>query len=207
MTKAITTDAIPNWTTRKREAIDKLDQLRRDRGIALLDGKPFDDRSIAQAEAELDAVDAAEVEQERRHREAQTAAFEAHQVSLRAEMVAVLNRRSKVIIEAELAAVRLAAALETILTTSKDACRLALALGHKPPMSLSAAEVRLRAGFRLANILVPAVGPKLGRISFPPIGGENLPDGTKLSVNWHDSDAEKIGYEISRILNLKEAAE
>lgn len=205
--EAITTDVAPDWTARKREAIDKVDRLRRERGIALLDGHPFDDRTILQAEAELDAIDAAEVEAERRRREEHEAAIRARRAELKRHLVETLDQRSKAIKEAELATYKLASALELLLTTGKEATRTILALGHRAPIELGDNSVRLRAGLRVASILGPVCGTTLGKISIPVAKGPYLSDGSKLIDSWHDADAEKIGFEISRVLNPKEAAE
>ncbi|WP_168879990.1 hypothetical protein [Rhizobium sp. P28RR-XV] len=207
MQAQIATDHIPDWTTRKNEAHVKLERLRRERGVALLDGKPFDNRMITLAEAELDAIEAAEVEAERRHREDHRAAVEARMAALRAQMEETLDRRSKAIIEAELATYKLASAIEVLLSTSKETTRIALALGHHAPMMLDDYAVRLRAGLRVAAILGPVCGKSLGKISIPDARGPILSDGTKLIDSWHDSDAEKIGFEIARILNPKETTQ
>ncbi|TAV04042.1 hypothetical protein [Rhizobium ruizarguesonis] len=199
-TEALTTDLPQDWTGRKRTAIDKLGQLRRDRGVALLDGKPFDDRTIVQAEAELDAIDAAEVEAERRRRVDQEATVQARRVELRAHLVEALDMRSKAITEAELACYKLASALELMLTTSKDASRTILALGHKAPQGLDDYAVRLRAGLRMAAILGPVCGNTIGGISFPFARGPHLADGTSLLDNWHDADALKIASSISKAI-------
>jgi hypothetical protein len=200
MTEALTTDVIPDWTTRKREAIDRLDQLRRDRGVALLDGQSFDDRSIIHAEAELDAIDAAEVEAERRRRVEHEAAVARRRAELRAELVDLLDQRSKAIIEAELAAYKLASALELILSTSRSGSRIIQALGYNAPQSLSDYSTKLGASWRLAAILGPVCGTEFGRISLPVARGPVLPDGSKVIDSWHDADALKIAFDISHAL-------
>jgi hypothetical protein len=47
---------------RRAEAAGRLEALRRERGVALLDGKPFADEEIIAAEQELDALAEAEAE-------------------------------------------------------------------------------------------------------------------------------------------------
>lgn len=200
MTEALTTDVIPDWTTRKREAIDRLDQLRRDRGVALLDGQSFDDRSIIHAEAELDAIDAAEVEAERRRRVEQEAAVARRRAELRAHLVETLDARSKAINEAELATYKLASALELLLTTSKDVSRTIQGLGYRAPGNMDENTIKLRASLRMAAILGPVCGNTFGRISLPVARGPHLADGTSLLDSWHDADALKIASEISKAI-------
>lgn len=201
MTEALTTDVAPDWSGRKLGAIDNLDQLRRERGVALLDGKPFDDRTIVQAEAELDAIDAAEVEAERRRRVAQEAAVQARRAELTAHLTETVDVRSKAITEAELATYKLASSLEQLLATSKDISRTMQALGHNAPMSMDENSVKLRASLRMAAILGPVCGSAFGRISFPIARGPHLADGTSLRDSWHDSDALKIASDLSNLIN------
>jgi hypothetical protein len=194
-------DVPHDWATRKRDAIDRLDQLRRDRGVARLDGTSFDDRSIIEAESEIDALGAAEVEAERRQRAERDAAIERRRGELRAQMVDSLDRRSKAIIEAEAALFKLASALEVLLSTSKETSLTIQNLGHSAPFSLNATDVRLRASIRMAAILGPVCGPEFGKIRLPAIRGPILPDGTSMLDSWHDSDALKIAADISQIIS------
>jgi len=198
--KAIATDLQPDWDGRHRIAADRLDELRRERGVAKLEGKAFDSRQIVEAEAELDAIAAAQVEAERRRREEQEAAAQARRVELRAHITEALDARSKAITEAELAVYKLASALEQLLTTSKDVSRTMQALGHNAPMSMDENSVKLRASLRMAAILGPVCGNTFGRISFPVARGPHLADGTSLLDNWHDSDALKIASDISNVI-------
>ncbi|MGO7575916.1 hypothetical protein ACC699_13675 [Rhizobium ruizarguesonis] len=200
MTEAIATDLQPDWEGRQRIAADRLDELRRERGVATLEGKAFDSRQIVDAEAELDAVAAAQVEAERRRRVEQEAATQARRVELRAHLTETLDLRSKALREAELATYKLASALEQLLTTSKDACRTMQALGHNAPMSMDENSIKLRASLRMAAILGPVCGSSFGRISFPIARGPHLADGTSLRDSWHDSDALKIASDISKVI-------
>jgi hypothetical protein len=50
MTEVLTTDVAPDWEGRQRIAADRLDELRRERGVAKLEGKAFDSRQIVEAE-------------------------------------------------------------------------------------------------------------------------------------------------------------
>ncbi|TBD04219.1 hypothetical protein ELH21_07310 [Rhizobium leguminosarum] len=199
MTEAIATD-LPDWEGRQRIAADRLDELRRERGVATLEGKAFDSRQIVDAEAELDAVAAAQVEAERRRRVEQEAATQARRVELRAHLTETLELRSKALREAELAVYKLASALEQLLTTSKDASRTIRALGHNAPMNLEENSIKLRASLRMAAILGPVCGSSFGRISFPIARGPHLADGTSLLDSWHDSDALKIASDISKVI-------
>ena len=196
---AITTDLQPDWEGRQRIAADRLDELRRERGVAKLEGKAFDSRQIVEAEAELDAIAAAQVEAERRRREEQEAAALRRREELRAHLTETLDARSKALIEAELATYKLASALEQLLTTSKDASRTIQELGHTAPGSLEESNIKLRASLRMAAILGPVCGNSFGRISFPVARGPHLADGTSLLHSWLESDALKIASDISKV--------
>ncbi|MEH7869697.1 hypothetical protein V7795_21455 [Rhizobium laguerreae] len=200
MTEAVAINLQPDWDGRHRIAADRLDELRRERGVAKLEGKVFDSRQIVEAEAELDAIAAAQVEAERRRRAEQEAATQARRAELRAHLTETLDARSKAITEAELATYKLASALEQLLAASKDASRTMLALGHTAPMSMDDNSVKLRASLRLAAILGPVCGTTFGRLSFPVARGPHLADGTSLLDSWHDSDALKIASDISKVI-------
>ncbi|TAU26208.1 hypothetical protein ELI48_08475 [Rhizobium ruizarguesonis] len=200
MIKAIATDLQPDWDGRQRIAADRLDELRRERGVAKLEGNTFDSRQIVEAEAELDAIAAAQVEAERRRRVEQEAATQARRAELRAHITETLDARSKAITEAELAVYKLASAMEQLLATSKDVSRTMQALGHNAPMSMDENGIKLRASLRMAAILGPVCGTTFGRISFPIARGPHLADGTSLLDSWHDSDAKKIASDLSKVI-------
>jgi hypothetical protein len=199
MTEVLTTDVAPDWEGRQRIAADRLDELRRERGVAKLEGKAFDSRQIVEAEAELDAIAAAQVEAERRRREEQEVAVQARRAELRAHLTETLDARSKAITEAELAVYKLASALEQLLATSKDVSRTMRALGHPAPSSVDETTIKLRASLRIAAILGPVCGNSFGRISFPVARGPHLADGTSILHSWLESDALKIASDISKV--------
>ncbi|MBX5148060.1 hypothetical protein [Rhizobium lentis] len=203
MTEALATNLQPDWEGRRRVASDHLDELRRVRGVAKLEGRAFDSRQIVEAEAELDAIAAAQVEAERRRREEQEAAAQAKRVELRANLTETMDARSKAITEAELATYKLASALEQLLATSRDVSRIIQALGHSAPMSMEENSVKLRASLRMAAILGPVCGNAFGRISFPVARGPHLADGTSLLDSWHDSDALKIASDLSKVITAE----
>jgi hypothetical protein len=109
-----------------REALEtEITGLRRQRGAARLDGRPFDDGTIAAKQAERDALVDAEAERVRREREAAAKAWQAkrtelieqrsHQVELYLEDVAAMESAARKYLEARNAAV---ARAETIAKLS-----------------------------------------------------------------------------------------
>lgn len=198
--KALTTDIQPDWDGRQRIAADRLEELRKARGVAKLEGKTFDSRQIVEAEAELDAIAAAQVEAERRRREQMAAEVAQHRKDVTDRLVASLDARSKAINEAEAACYKLASALTLLFAETKNAEVLMKALGFTP-QNLNDYSVRLRASLRISNILQPVCGKSMGGIQFPAANGPHLADGTNVVDNWHDSDALKIAPDLAKIFN------
>lgn len=201
--KALATDVQPDWEGRRRIAADRLEELRHARGVATLEGKTFDSRAIVEAEAELDAIAAAQVEQERRRRQDLDAEIERKKADIRSQLVACLDARSKAINEAEAATYRLASALQHLFAHSNEAFALMKAL-DVTSLSISENASRLRASYRIANILGPVCGARLGGIQIPAAAGPHLADGTYVRDSWHDADALKIADDISKALPKQE---
>lgn len=193
------TEAI-DWTARKHEASDRLDELRRERGEALLDGTPIDNQTIIDAEAALDAISAAEAGQEARARSAWAARESERKERLREQLEGVMTERTTAMDNAEKACWALATALTALLDTSANACQIFQALGLRQPLHLSVASVKLRAGMRISAILHPVTGRTFGNITFPEARGPILPDGTRLADSWSDADANQIAAQMAAVL-------
>jgi hypothetical protein len=193
------TEAI-DWTARKHEASDRLEELRRERGEALLDGKPFDNQSIIEAEAALDALSAAEAGQETRARSAWAEREAERKSRLREQLESVLTDRTEAMNNAEKACWSLVTALTALFETSANACSIFQALDLRQPMHLNTQSVKLRAAIRIAAILRPVTGRTFGNITFPDAQGPILPDGTRLADSWSEADSHKIAAELAAAL-------
>ncbi|MBB3288755.1 MULTISPECIES: hypothetical protein [unclassified Rhizobium] len=201
--ETITTDVVHDWSARRQTAQTLLDELRQERGIALLEGKSFDHKRILDAEAQLDALQIAEVEAERRRRENTERERLAQIKAKKAELRHLQNLRLSAIDDAENAAVGLMLALKQLSATTLKASAAINALGFPVPVSLSPSEVDLRTSIRVASILSEATSNgHLGLIKLP--GGvfrsPMLPDGTKKSSVWRDVEIAKTEAALSAIL-------
>jgi|GEM_PF-2473014 len=182
---------IAAWSARRSEVLGRIADLKEKRGAALVEGVAFDSQSIRDAEDELDAIDAAEAAEERKARQRLLAEDEQRRKRAQAELAKVRKSRESAIQQAEDACHALASALGRILSTSDEASKLMMKLGFTAPMCLMQPEVKLRASFRLANILQPACGRKFGNIEIPDAGGNFLPDGTMKADSWKESERKK----------------
>jgi hypothetical protein len=138
----------------QREQLEtKLDGLRRQRGVAKLDGRPFDGGEIDAVSTELDALRDAETEKVRREREAAAKAWQAkrkelieqraHQVELYLEDVAAMESAARKYLEARNAAV---ARAETIAKLSHQ-------IDAAVPLTLSRSSVVSRLSGLFAALL------------------------------------------------------
>jgi hypothetical protein len=153
---------------RRHEAGERLEQLRHQQGVALLDGKQFEDVGIAELEREMSALDVAEGEQLRRHREAQAAAEKERLANLRQTLSIVEEQRLEAVDRAETAARDLCEAVKEALARSADAARLLRAL-NVSTIQLDTYEAEFRLSVRITCALKPLAGIKarFGQISFP----------------------------------------
>lgn len=158
-----------DFVERRAEVETTLDEARRARGAAMLDGKRVDHRAVTDAEGELAAIDAAETERTRRERAAADQQWRTRRDRLRGELARQEELRLAAIADANAAARTLAAALGRVLAISDGVARLAHQIaGKAAPMPLGAPAVRSRLGGRLAAILasVPGCRARLGSCSW-----------------------------------------
>jgi hypothetical protein len=193
-----------DWNARRHEATAHLETLRRERGDALLDGKTFNNKTVADAEAALDAINAAEAGEEARARSSWAALEAGRKKRLREQLEAVMLERTNAMNAAEDACAALAMALQSLLDGSANAVAIFQALGLRQPLHLNAESVKLRAGLRMASILRPVTTRRFGQIQFPEARGPVLPDGTRVSDSWSEADAIKIADDLRAALNHEE---
>ncbi len=184
--------------TRKAEVTERLADLRRQRGAALLDGNAFDHAEIDQLTAELSAIEAAEAEAVRRERA--TSAEQGRQ--RRRELLAAFKiedaRRLKAVADAETAAKRLGEALAEALGAGADCVLLMQALGLKPKTALEKRDSEIRFGGRLAVALRPVTGHRqtLGHLILPPPAPSH-------SADWVEDEAYIWAAEVAAIENME----
>ncbi|WP_196232842.1 hypothetical protein [Sinorhizobium meliloti] len=170
------------------------------RGVALLAGEHFDSETIRDAVDELDAIDAAEAAEARQERERLLSDDEKRRQNIRKRLASVQKTRDSAIQRAEDAAHALAAALDSVLATSREASTLMMKMGFPPALFLTDVNVKLAASYRLASILYPVCGRKFGRIELPEVGGNHMPDGTNRADSWKEADRKKTGAAFNTAL-------
>lgn len=126
----------PDFMGRRMAILNRLEELSREEGSALLDDKPFNRAKTDKLKAELEALDSAEGEASRR--DAEKAAIEA--ARLRKERLAALanaeDARLAAVDRAEAAARELCDALVAAEKAKADVLAIHLQLGGKPIMAL-----------------------------------------------------------------------
>ena len=193
-----------DWHTRLVDAQARLAELRNARGVARLDGKAFDDREITKAEAELDAVKAAQVENTRRSRESVAEAHRKAQAARRAKLSKLHEKRLQAIEDAENACVGLMLALKQLQETDHAIRAVIADLGYRQPMAMTEMAVRDRITLRIGDVLSaasPFRGGKFGRLTLPSrCSGPRLADGTRRSDSWRETELAAAGTPILNII-------
>jgi hypothetical protein len=203
MNIAIDTPLEQDWGTRRLDAQARLSELRNARGVALLDGRPFDDGEITRAEAELDAIEVAQVEAARRGRDEAAAVHRQAVARKKAKLRKMFKERMQAVDDAENACVGLMLALKAIHDTDMSMRGLIADLGYRLPAGLSAVSIELRLSLRISDALSAAIARsgKFGRINFAaPSQGPRLADGTRRSDSWRDTELTATGAAITSII-------
>lgn len=138
---------------RRQDALARLETLRRRRGAAVLDGTPFEDGEIVEAEHEIDALAQAEVEAVRRERDEEAARLAEISRSLGEDIAGMEEVRLAAIARAEQGARELVAGLGAALEASADMRGLARQLGMPVPAKLDGPAMASRLSQRLVAIL------------------------------------------------------
>lgn len=180
-----TATPVPDFMARRTGIMNRLEELSREEGAALLDGKPFNRAKTDKLKAELEALDAAEGEASRR--DAEKAATEAARV--RKERLAALGKaedaRLAALDRAEAAARELVNALVAAEKAKADVLAIHSQLGGKPIMALLDHDNRVSR--RLSAVMKPLTGltRRYGQIEFR----ESLPH---ERGPWRASEAELV---------------
>lgn len=182
-------------TWRKVQTEARLDALRAQRGIAMLDGTEFDSATVTELEQELDALTSAEGEAARRERVLLAQAEEQRQDNLRQLLAMVNDQRMEGIERAEKAAHELTDALKDVMARSADTVKIVRALDCGPALRLDAYEVESRLSQRLTAALKPVTGlrRRFGHIMFPEAQ-------TRYAGTWVAGESAETEHDISRAL-------
>jgi len=168
-----------------------VEALRRDRGAALLAGKPFDDRALEAAESKLEALDDAEAEQGRRQIALARAAEDERRAGVRETIAALDAKRLEALKEAEIATKRLAAALEEHATLAKQIRFSAMSLGLPPLAVLEPREIDVRLSRLFAAVIMP------GDWRWGVLERNSLPDG--LDGDWAERERKATADAIAEL--------
>lgn len=186
--------------TRHGDAIDRLSHLRQQRGAALLDGLPIDDIQIAQIEAEIDALEAAETEAVRRSRQAEAARLEALKSILIAEAKDKEAARLSLIAEAEKHARGFALVMKDIMSITAAERGCFARMGSTVPTALADEPMQRRLGERLSAALsqFSQYPSRLGTS----VSWQSVPSWIDPSAPWAEAERQELSSVFS---NLEEA--
>ena len=144
---------------RKRHELDRdLAEQRRQHGIAVLDGKPFDVGRVHRIEKELEALAGAEGELQRRQRDASEAELAKHRADALAEVRAKETNRLVAISRAEKATRDLVRALREADEAAHDIRTIFLAVDRASPMAIHRQEMETRLSARIGALLATLPG-------------------------------------------------
>ncbi|MGV2104392.1 hypothetical protein [Rhizobium sp. 21-4511-3d] len=191
---------VDDITDRKLDVEARLKELRRQRGIALLDNKPFDGSEISALEDELDALTEAEGEATRRQRAAEATELAKRREAARTDVRLYEQCRQEAIKAAELAALDLYVALQDVSTYCEKLSRSITSLGGRPWETTSGA-VRERLSQRLTVLMRPLLGrnPQQSGTTF--YGSIEFPEPQEtMSGEWVPAEAAAVAAEIKQIL-------
>lgn len=123
--------------TQRRHAVEiELDDIRRAAGARILDGSEPELDKLLSTRAELEALEAAVVEEQRRERATLLAAEKARRDAARAEMAATLPRHRDAMKRAEKATRALVDAIQDVTGTGAALVDQCKRLGSHPPVAL-----------------------------------------------------------------------
>jgi hypothetical protein len=183
------------FNDRRAEAAGRLEALRRERGVALLDGKPFADEEIIAAEQELDALTEAEAEAATREREREAAAWiEDLRERVRVELMDKEAERQAAVMRAEKAARALVAGLAEVMTVAAEMRELVRKLGKPVPINLDKAAMTVRLSQRLAAVLgsLPGHPGGFGHVAVHPTW-------RKPEENWAERERAELSLDLDKL--------
>jgi len=176
------------------DARARRDDLRRRRGIALLDDTTFDHAALDAVEREVSALSAALAEQERRVAVARAESRRGALMKSAATVKRLEGRRLKAVAEAEASARNLVGALNAVAETA-DQMRAQLREGGLPvPLALAEGAMADRLSQRLASVL--------GRLKGHPTRFSQVtwrPSWRAPGADWHEEEKRELATEIEML--------
>lgn len=169
----MTTVAAPSLAERRTATATELETLEREQAVAVLDGKSFDAKRLAECREELAALDGADAEQVRRDRAATAAQGVHHKAETRSAMAETLKAYLDAVEGAEAAARTMVDGFKQADAKADQMRRQIRSLGGMSPTSLDPNETRLKHSAMLATALATLNHPnRFGALtwtSVPPI--------------------------------------
>lgn len=184
-----------DWSLERQQAAIKLETLRKERGVARLDGQAFDNALITAAEAELDALDAAEGEAVKRERIEYEAEMKRRRSVARSEVLRLEEQRLEAVQAAHTAAIDMMVALMDIQTYADKLSTTLQTLGVSS-WEAPASGTRDRLSRRLASVMGPLMtsSRQYGAIAFPePV--------STYSAEWLTDERRLLAADIERALH------
>lgn len=177
---------------RRQDAESRLVELKHMQGIALLDGKDFDDAPLSEIERELSGLQAAEGEAARRQRMAASEAEQERLNNLRNTLAIVEENRLGAVDRSEKAARDFVENMKEVRARAADVSRLLRALGVG---SLALEETENRMSWRLTAALKPLTGfgRRFGQIVTPEAR-------SPFNDPWRAAEQAAAGPDISKAL-------
>ena len=146
----------------------RLAALRRQRGAATLDGKPFDNSTITALELQLEAMDEADAELTRRERDAAARQRTAVLEACREDMVRTNDKRIAAVEQAEKALEQFAVAIGDVLKHATFMTALCREMGVPTPSAFTTGEHAQRISHYVAVVLKEMHHPsRFGKIPLP----------------------------------------
>jgi hypothetical protein len=187
---------------RRGEAASHLDELRRQRGAALLDaGHTTENLELVLGDVarEVEALDDAINEEGRRLRAAQVKAAESRLASLRARLADAEAARLQAVAKAEAGSWVTASALSEVLNITREINLLIGAIGGSRPVPLSVPETERRFAGRISTVLKSVTGRsdnRFGNLELKPIPFEDDP-----TIDWRAREEREGARCLAPFLN------
>lgn len=171
----------------------RLEELRRNRGAAKLDGRPFDSTAIAALEIELEAMDEAAGELARRERDEAAKQLTSFLEACRAELVHSNDKRMDAVRKAEKALEEFGVAVRDVMKHAEMMTATCRNMGVPTPSGFTTQEHAQRISHFVALVLREMSHPyRFGRINLP---SSWMPgDGT-----MSDIEAKSVAYDMNRL--------
>lgn len=189
---------------RRQETLVKLEELKRQRGAAVMADKEFDQSKIALLENELEALDDAEAEQVRKSRETLTLERNDARDKMKGELKVLESTRLAVIQDMNIACRTMAEKIAQLLATTKMMAEVSHALTGEPaPVPLLQQNTVSRFGSRIAAIMadIPGHRNRLGSIEWV---GASL---YTPADNWRLSEEKLLDGHLRPLIEGKENGE